>query len=72
MKKGEKHLKLCSLDCVDPLWFGCLVQSTWKMMITNDLCEVHKRFRRISLGMNPKQCSDSSEWSEHKTRMNSI
>ena len=61
MKKGEKHLKLCNLDCVDPVWFGWLGWSTWKIALTNDLCEVHKRSSGISLGMNYKQCAYGSK-----------
>ena len=72
MKKGEIHFKLFNLDCVEPLWFGWLGQSTWQMALTNDLCEVRKIRSRISLGMNSKWCADGSEWSEHKKQINEI
>ena len=72
MKKRKKHLKLCDSDRVAPLWFGWLDWSTWKMALTNDLYEVHKRRSGISLGMNSKRCTDGSEWSDHKKQMNDI
>ena len=62
-KKGEKQLKLCNPYCVDPLcfvWIGC---STCQMLLTDDLCEVHKRRSGISLVMNSKMCADDIEWS---------
>ena len=62
MKKGDKHNKLCNLDCVDLIWFGWVGQSTWNMALTNDLCEVNKRHSEISLGMNYKQCADVRKW----------
>ena len=58
MKKGKKHLKLCNSYCVDPIWFGKLGRSTWQMVLTNDLCEDHKRHSGISLGMSYKKCAD--------------
>ena len=24
MRKGKTHIKPCNLDCVNPIWFGCL------------------------------------------------
>ena len=70
MKKEEKHLKLFNLECVDPLRFRWLVQSTWQMALTDDLCELHKRHSRISLGMNSKCCSDDRKRSDHKKHTN--
>ena len=72
MKKGDKYLRLFNLGCVNPLCIRWLGRSTWQMSITNDLCEVHKRHIKIYLGMNPKQCSNGSEWSEHEKQMNEI
>ena len=72
MNKGEKHLKICDSDCVESLYFGWLGSSTWQMTFTDDICEVHKRRIRISLGMNSKQCADGSKWSEHKKQPNVI
>ena len=66
MKKGEKQLKFCNSDYVDPLWFVWLGQITWQMVLTDDLCEVYKRRSGTTLGMNYKQCADGSEWSEYK------
>ena len=60
-KKGKKHLNLFNLDCVDPLWFGWLGNITCQMVLTYDICEVHKRRSGISLGMNSKWCADGSE-----------
>ena len=28
-KKGEKQLRICSSDFVDPLWFGWIRRNTW-------------------------------------------
>ena len=72
MKKVEKHLKLCNLECVDPLWFGWLGRITWQMMPTDDLCEVNKRRSRIYLGMNSKLFADGRRWSENKKHTNAI
>ena len=62
MDKGEKHIKLCNTDCEDPIWFGWLGQMTCQIAITNELCELHKKHNRISLGKNSKQCGNGSEW----------
>ena len=42
MNKGDKQLKLCSSDCVEPIWLGCIGRITWQMALTDELCEVHK------------------------------
>ena len=55
-------MELFNSDCADTLWFIWIVQSTWKMALTNNLIEVHKRRSEISLGINSKRCADSSEW----------
>ena len=72
MKKEQKQLKLYNLNCVEPLLFGWLDQSTWQMDLTNDTCEVHKRRNGISLGMNPKWFADGRKCSEHNKQKNVI
>ena len=54
--KGKKHLKICNLECVEPLWFGCLGRIAWQIALTNGMCEVHTRRIRISLVVNSKRC----------------
>ena len=65
MKKGEKHLKLCNSDCVDPLCFRYMGRITCHMALTDDLCEFHKIHNGISLGINYTNYAVGSEWSEH-------
>ena len=72
MNKGEKRLKLCSSDCVDPILFVWIGHGTYHMSLTNDLCKLHKGRSSISIGMNSKQYVDGSEWSEHKKHTNMI
>ena len=60
MDKVEKHLKLCNVDYVDNLCFWCIVQNTWQIELTDDLCEVHEIHTRIFVGMNFKRCEDGS------------
>ena len=63
MKKGEKNLKMCYFECVETIWFGWIGRSTWKMTLTDDLCEVQKIRGWKYLGMNSKCCKDRSELS---------
>ena len=42
------------------------------MALTNDICELHKRHIRISLGINFKRRADGSKWSEHNKQTNAI
>ena len=70
MKKGEKYLKLCNLDCVNPLWIGWIGRINFQMALTDYLCKVHKRRSRICLEMNSKWCAEVSEWLEHNKMTN--